>query len=263
MMERCADIYGHGKDLQKSQKYAAMVHRAPNTLTVIDKKKHGKKRRVISQAFSDNSLKSYESIILQQVRRLCDAMREDSNAQQVPAGSWSPAKDTARLCMLLSPHTRSGLCSGSKTDRNLTGDYFTFDVMSNVIFGVPWSTQIDPTYRFVPEVIEKSNVRVGALSQAPELAFLRLDKYLFPEAIRARDRFIDFVEEMLRQGTQAAAKTGKGAFAVLSKTTDPETGLPLRMKELIGESATLIVAGKKAKIKDEDYLLTGSFANRH
>lgn len=117
--------------------------------------------------------------------------------------------------------------------------------MSNVIFGVPWSTQRDPKYRFVPDVIEKSNVRVGALSQAPELAILRLDKYLFPEAIKARDKFIHFVEEMLRQGIQCATKSGKGAFATLSKAIDPETGLPLRMKELAGESATLIVAGKR------------------
>ncbi|OGE55733.1 hypothetical protein PENARI_c004G05578 [Penicillium arizonense] len=214
------DVYGHGKNFQKSQKYAAMVHRAPNTLTVIDKKKHGKKRRVISQAFSDNTLKSYESVILEQVQHLCNALRKGSDGQPVPIHSWSPAKDIGHL-----------------------SDYFTFDVMSNVIFGVPWSTQRDPKYRFVPDVIEKSNVRVGALSQAPELAILRLDKFLFPEAIKARDKFIHFVEEMLRQGIQCATKSGKGAFATLSKAIDPETGLPLRMKELAGESATLIVAG--------------------
>ena len=123
--------------------------------------------------------------------------------------------------------------------------------MSNVIFEVPWSTQRDPKYRFVPDVIEKSNVRVGALSQAPELTLFRIDKHLFPEAIRARDRFISFVEEMLRQGIQSATKTGRGAFSLLSKTIDPETGLPLRMKELAGESATLIVAGKKSKRSPE------------
>ncbi|OQE11748.1 hypothetical protein PENVUL_c002G08830 [Penicillium vulpinum] len=214
------DIYSHGKNFQKSQRYAAMVHRAPNTLTVIDKKKHGKKRRVISQAFSDNTLKSYEGVILEQVQHLCNALRKGTDGKPVPVGSWSPPKDTAHL-----------------------SDYFTFDVMSNVIFGVPWSTQRDPKYRFVPDVIERSNVRVGALAQAPELAFLRLDKYLFPDAIQARDKFIHFVEEMLRQGIQASTKTGKGAFSILSKAIDPETGLPLRMKELAGESATLIVAG--------------------
>jgi cytochrome P450 len=115
--------------------------------------------------------------------------------------------------------------------------------MSNIIFGVPWSTLRSPTYRFVPEVIEKSNVRVGTLAQSPELSLFRLDKYLFPEAIKARDIFIKFVDEMLAQGIEAAAKTGKGVFATLANAKDPETGLPLRNRELGGESATLIVAG--------------------
>ena len=79
-----------------------MVHRAPNTLTVIDKKKHGKKRRVISQAFSDNTLKSYESVILEQVQHLCNALRKGSDGQPVPIHSWSPAKDVGHLSML--PH---------------------------------------------------------------------------------------------------------------------------------------------------------------
>ncbi|KAA8650160.1 cytochrome P450 [Aspergillus tanneri] len=214
------DIYGHGKSFKKSQIYAAMVHRAPNTLTVIDKKKHGKKRRVISQGFSDAALRNHEVTILEQIRHLCTQLGGGENGQEVPVGAWSPPKDMARLT-----------------------DYFTFDVMSNIIFGVPWSTLRSPRYRFVPEVIEKSNVRVGTLTQAPQLSFLRLDKLLFPDAIRARNIFIRFVDEMLAQGIEAAGKTGKGVFAFLTKAKDPETGQPLRMRELGGESATLIVAG--------------------
>ncbi|GFF89445.1 isotrichodermin C-15 hydroxylase [Aspergillus udagawae] len=214
------DIYAHGKNFKKAQRYAAMVHRAPNTLTVIDKKKHGKKRRVISQGFSDAALKSHELVILEQIEHLCTQLKAGKGGQAVPVGVWSPPKNMGRMT-----------------------DYFAFDVMSNIIFGVPWSTLRSPTYRFVPEVIEKSNVRVGTLAQLPELSLFRLDKYLFPEAIKARDIFIKFVDEMLTQGIQAAAKTGKGVFATLANAKDPETGLPLRNRELGGESATLIVAG--------------------
>ncbi|EAW11678.1 cytochrome P450 [Aspergillus clavatus NRRL 1] len=214
------DIYGHGKNFRKAQRYAAMVHRAPNTLTVIDKKKHGKKRRVISQGFSDAALKNHEVVINEQIRQLLAQLKTGEGGKAVSVGSWSSPKNMGRFT-----------------------DYFAFDVMSNIIFGVPWSTLRTPTYRFVPEVIEKSNVRVGVLAQAPEVTFMRLDKYLFPEAIKARDIFIRFVEEMLNQGIQVAATTGKGVFATLANATDPETGLPLRKRELGGESATLIVAG--------------------
>ncbi|RDW67212.1 cytochrome P450 [Aspergillus mulundensis] len=214
------DVYGHGKNFKKAQRYFAMVHRAPNTLTVIDKTKHGKKRRVISQGFSDAALKGHELVILEQIKHLCTQLKAGKGNQATPAGTWSTPKNMGRMT-----------------------DYFAFDVMSNIIFNVPWSTLRSPTYRFVPEVIEKSNVRVGTLAQSPEITLFRLDKYLFPEAIRARDIFIKFVDEMLTQGIEAAAKTGKGVFAILANAKDPETGLPLRNRELGGESATLIVAG--------------------
>ncbi|KAF9890442.1 hypothetical protein FE257_005847 [Aspergillus nanangensis] len=214
------DVYGHGKPFRKSQRYAAMVHQAANTLTAIDKTKHGKKRRVISQGFSDAALKTHESVILEQIKHLCTQFKEGNKGQELAPGTWSPPKNVGRLT-----------------------DYFAFDVMSNIIFGVPWSTLRSPTYRFVPEVIEKSNVRVGVLAQSPEITFMRLDKILFPESIQARNIFIKFVEEMLNQGIEVATKTGKGVFAFLANAKDPETGLPLRKRELGGESATLIVAG--------------------
>lgn len=197
-----------------------MVHQVPNTLTAVDKKKHGKKRRVISQGFSDAALKGHEDVVIQQIQQLCNQLRMTEDGKTVPAGEWAPARNMAKW-----------------------SDYFTFDVMSNIIFGVPWSTLRSPTYRFVPEVIEKSNVRIGTISQAPELMLFRLDKYLFPAAIAARDRFILFIGEMIAEGIKVAKQSHKGVFALLTNAKDPETGLPLKMKELAGESATLIVAG--------------------
>ncbi|KAL1964516.1 hypothetical protein VTN77DRAFT_6942 [Rasamsonia byssochlamydoides] len=232
------DIYSHGKNFKKSKKYLAMVHRAPNTLTAIDKKKHGKKRRVISQGFSDAALKSHEDVVLQQINQLCTQLRMTEDGQPVAEGQWAPARNMARWCKCLIDRL---FCLIAKLTR--PADYFTFDVMANIIFGVPWSTLRSPTYRFVPEVIAESNVRVGTIGQAPVLTLFRLDKYLFPTSIKARDRFVQFVDEMLREGIKAASKSGKGVFALLTNAKDPETGLPLKMKELGGESATLIVAG--------------------
>jgi cytochrome P450 len=93
------DIYAHGKNFKKAQRYAAMVHRAPNTLTVIDKKKHGKKRRVISQGFSDAALKSHELVILEQIEHLCTQLKAGKGGQAVPVGVWSPPKNMSRMSM--------------------------------------------------------------------------------------------------------------------------------------------------------------------
>lgn len=93
------DIYSHGKNFKKAQRYAAMVHRAPNTLTVIDKKKHGKKRRVISQGFSDSALKNHEVVILEQIQHLCTQLKAGEGGKPVPADTWSTPKNMGRMSM--------------------------------------------------------------------------------------------------------------------------------------------------------------------
>lgn len=71
-----------------------MVHRAPNTLTLIDKKQHGRKRRTISQGFGDNALRGFEDTIMSLVRTFCDSLVQDT-----PVGEWSPPQNMARWCM--------------------------------------------------------------------------------------------------------------------------------------------------------------------
>ncbi|RAL06656.1 cytochrome P450, partial [Aspergillus homomorphus CBS 101889] len=217
------DIYAHGRNFKKSVKYNAMVHQAANTLTTIDKRKHGKKRRLISQAFSDAAFRNYEETIQEKIAQLCTALRrqDDDSQELVPDGTWGPVKNMSKWC-----------------------DWFTFDVMCSVIFGVPWSSLTEKTYRHVPHTIEVSNVRVGCLIEAGGSKNLKIDKYLFPAAIAARNQFVKFVNDIIRQGMAMSAKGSmKGAFALLRDATDPETQEPLSFKELCGESATLVVAG--------------------
>ncbi|OJJ08116.1 hypothetical protein ASPVEDRAFT_144252 [Aspergillus versicolor CBS 583.65] len=217
------EIYSHGRNFKKSVKYNAMVHQAANTLTTIDKRKHGKKRRLISQAFSDAAFRGYEETIQQKIAQLCTALRRegDNSNEIVPDGSWGPAKNMSHWC-----------------------DWFTFDVMCSVIFGVPWSSLTEKKYRNVPHLIEVSNVRVGCLIEAGGSKNMKIDKYLFPAAIAARNQFVKFVNDIIRQGMAMSGKGSlKGAFALLRDATDPETQEPLSFKELCGESATLVVAG--------------------
>jgi hypothetical protein len=48
-----------------------MVHKAPNTFTAIERSVHEKKRRVVSQGFSDAALRSYEPKMLECIDKLC------------------------------------------------------------------------------------------------------------------------------------------------------------------------------------------------
>jgi cytochrome P450 len=221
-----------------------MVHRAANTLTEVDKKKHGKKRRLISQAFSDSALKTYESVVLTHVKHLCSEL-VSAEGKSVADGVWAPAKNMSRWCKKISAIICYLLIPVLTKSAFMIGDYFTFDVMTNVIFGVNWSALKDSKYRSIPDSIEKSNVRIGTLVESPGMKGWKIiDKLLFQEAIQARDGFIKFVNEILREAMRVTSKSGKGAFALLTTAKDPETGEPLNIKELGGESATLVVAGQ-------------------
>lgn len=115
--------------------------------------------------------------------------------------------------------------------------------MADLIFGGNYNLLKKPTYRYVPGVIETSNVRISALLQAPTLRYGRLDKALFPKSIAARNMFVRFVGKILRDTLKVDRTGKKDFFAVLSSAKDPETGSGFTQEEIIAESTTLIVAG--------------------
>jgi hypothetical protein len=74
-----------------------MVHRAPNTLTLIDKKQHGRKRRIIGQGFGDTALRGFEGTIMGHVRKFCDALAKD--LPDGKSGKWSSPQNMGKWCM--------------------------------------------------------------------------------------------------------------------------------------------------------------------
>ena len=52
-----------------------MIHRAPNVLTSMDKKQHGRRRRILAQGLSDAALRRYEPTIKVHVDKLCQQMK--------------------------------------------------------------------------------------------------------------------------------------------------------------------------------------------
>ncbi|KAJ6134372.1 Cytochrome P450 E-class group I [Penicillium sp. IBT 18751x] len=209
------DIYAFSKQFQKSTVYGAMVHRAPNTLTLTDKKQHGRKRRTIGQGFGDNALRGFEDTIMNLVRAFCDKLVQDT-----PSGEWSHPQNMAKW-----------------------SNYLTFDIMSSIIFGETFDLIGSPENRDIIQSIEDSNVRTGVLLQAGELATRRLDRKLFPRAIVGRNYFIRFVNQLLKKRMSAKPLKRKDVFSFLLDAVDPETKQGFTPAEIGAESTTLIVAG--------------------
>jgi cytochrome P450 len=68
------EIYGFKSNVRKAEFYDAFVHPTPNTHNTRDKDLHARKRRVLSQAFSDGAMKEMERYILGNVRTFCEGI---------------------------------------------------------------------------------------------------------------------------------------------------------------------------------------------
>lgn len=209
-----SDIYSHRANTLKSKVYHALAQQAPNSLTMRDKVLHGRRRRVVSQAFSENTLRSFEPKIVGNIHHLATTIAKTQDNEK----GWTSAKDMAR-CF----------------------DHLAFDIMTDVIFSAKYNTISEEKFRYAIQSIEQSNVRLGVLVQAPELSIKAIQKTLFPQAIFARGRLVRFIQKLLAIRLQA--KDQKDIFSYIQGAKDPDTGKGLDTMELSTETATMIVAG--------------------
>ncbi|MCJ1261283.1 hypothetical protein MMC22_001147 [Lobaria immixta] len=179
----------------------------------------------MSQGFSDAALRYYEPTILAKIEQLCSALLgpKDGKAKDVgdvKRDGWSAPQNMSRWF-----------------------DYLTFDIMTSIAFSASFNALGSDEYRYVVRAIEDSNVRLGVLMQAPEVASKKLDLKLFPKAIEARTKFVGFVKKVLSARLKSSGAVYTDIFSFVQSAKDPETGNRLGLKELSTEMATLIVAG--------------------
>ncbi|PVI05774.1 cytochrome P450 3A31 [Periconia macrospinosa] len=227
------DIYGPttSNKFLKSSHYEVMSHQAANTFTHRGGKEHLRRRRIMSQAVSTKAQLEYEPRLMTHIQKFCD--------------------------LVLPPSTSEGIATMNMAE---WCNYLAFDLMTDVVFGARYNLLGDKKFRYVPEMIEKSNVRVSSLVQFPGLTWMRLDKHLFQEAIYARNRFLKFVFRLLHDrkalshdGTAcgvfkkpsitAQSSLSFDVYSRLQDAQDPVTGEGFGHDEIASESTTLIVAG--------------------
>ena len=97
------EIYARTANVQKSKAYQAFETspEAHDLQSTVDKNSHARKRRVISQAFSENSLRSLEAHILRHVRAFVNYLAPDSQGvdlEKPQKYSWSSARDMSKIC---------------------------------------------------------------------------------------------------------------------------------------------------------------------
>lgn len=230
------DIYGFKANVKKSNFYSVFpaTKAAFSTHTAIDKSVHARKRRVLSQAFSDSAMRAMEVHILDNIRSWCAylgdryiASKGNMNGSpngfvQAPgSGDWTPPKNM-----------------GDWTN------YLSFDVLGDLCFGKPFGVMEREDNRFVLDLIPTAAYFHNVNGQMPMIKKLGLDSLLFGKIKSKRERYMAYSKQ------QMAARTKQGIdgdrrdfFYHLLNAKDPETGKGFGPVELWGESNVLMVAG--------------------
>lgn len=112
------EVYGFRANVRKAEFYDAFVHPAPNTHNSRDRDVHARKRRVLSQAFSDGAVKEVEKYILANIRTFCDLVGGAGSTGAAAAGSeverkgWSTPRNMSDWCNWLAMDILGDLCFG-------------------------------------------------------------------------------------------------------------------------------------------------------
>ncbi|KAI5803281.1 cytochrome P450 [Peziza echinospora] len=229
------DIYGHGanaRNVVKSDFYMAFpaVKGVHNTHNAIDKSVHGRKRRVLSQAFSENALKGLEGLVLQNIELFFDEIQRRM-LKGVEGGDLFKDPKTGK----------KGLDMGEMFN------WLTFDVMGELCFGKAFGMLVDEKQRFVTGMIDKAAHNHYICGNYLPLTTLKLSKILFPTIAAERWRFIlhsrACANERMELHESGNDTEKRDFFHYLLNAVDPETGNGFDKAELWGEANVLMIAG--------------------
>ena len=147
-------MYGHKANVQKSPIYGVFVRfmGGSNVHQCIDKPQHGHKRRVISQAFSDNALRGIEDVITSAIDSFCQKLIDDNNG----------TADTRSHEHKASLHTRPW--SSAKNVADLS-DYLAFDIMGSLCFGKAFGMLDTDTNRYILETLRGATSGLHTVSK--------------------------------------------------------------------------------------------------
>ncbi|KAI8628148.1 putative cytochrome P450 [Xylariaceae sp. FL1651] len=224
-------IYGHGKNVKKSKGYLriSLVPGVHPTLGTLDNKEHGKLRRILNQGLSDAHIRTMDSEVSRLANLFASSVgetRDRFDSELVPSNDgWSAPKNMAEW-----------------------SDFFTFDVMSQLVFGTSYHLLTDATNHWIIDGVLGQMRRISFLTTLPELQEMRMQNILFPGARQRALRFSGKSREIM-EARQEREKNGLGGedsidlFSRLLNAKDPETGEGLSQKQLWAESNLLIIAG--------------------
>ncbi|KID97053.1 benzoate 4-monooxygenase cytochrome P450, partial [Metarhizium majus ARSEF 297] len=132
-------------------------------------------------------------------------------------------------------------------------DFFTFDVMSQLVFGTSYDLLTDAENHWIIDGVLGQMRRISFLTTLPELQDMGFHRILFPDARSRAIRFSMKSRQIMEARSQQQEKSFDGStttetprkdiFSRLLTAKDPDTGEGLSQSQLWAESNLLIIAG--------------------
>ena len=214
------DIYS-SNDTKKSKGYEAMVA-VPgvyNTHTCIDKAVHRRKRKVISQAFSDQAIRKFEPTMLKHVNIFLKELLR--HASHYGNNDWSEPMDMTPCCKFLS-----------------------LDIVSDFAFGQSLKVQTEEENRGMILGMRAASILSGTYAQYPRLSGYGLDRFLRFKGAWTRERFGRFMKGLVQARLGIAKDAKHDLFSFIIGAEDAGTGHAFTLDELWSESRLFMFAGK-------------------
>ena len=220
-------IYSFKANVRKANFYSVFpaTKGSWSTHSAIDKNLHARKRRVLSQAFSDSAMRGLQPHILQVIETFCCAI-----------GGYPPGTDLEKE----KKH------DGWSKPRDMASwaNYMSYDVLGDICYGASFDTLTREDNRFAIKLVQTSSRFHYLTAQMPVLKKLGLDRLLFGDMRKQRQRFMAYSRARLTERMKLGVDNDRrDFFYYLLKARDPETGQGFGTQELWGESNVLLIAG--------------------
>ena len=216
-----AEIY-NSKDILKSQIYNTITPApgAYSTFTAIDKETHRRKRRVLSQAFSDQAIKEFEPVILNHVDIFVNQLAKDIPSHD-SHDQWSTPLN-------MTPLSR----------------YYATDCMGDFGFGKSFDIQTCEKNRFLLKAADGAALIAGVYCQYPKLKQYGLGKLVALAGMSTKERFGRLAKQLIDERLSKPEEKKADLLHFISGTGNRKIDEPFSMDEIWAESRFTLIAGR-------------------
>ncbi|KUJ20673.1 cytochrome P450 [Mollisia scopiformis] len=181
----------------------------PSILSAISDDVHARKKRVLSQCFSDRAMKSAEDYTLFHIRKFCEKLATSTEA--VDMSKWTT--------------------------------YLTGDVLGELCFGSSFNMLTETKNRFLMDLINLTARFALVCGSTIPLQHTPIPKLFFSDLLAGRLEFRSYALAQATERTKIKDSERRDFYHYLMEAKNPDTNERFDEREIWSEAGNLIVAG--------------------